>query len=316
MPILLRRHLFLRRAAYVAFVIAIIATPAAGSDVVIGAKNSKVYHKHPQECGSAKRIHTENRIAFDSAEEAERAGRRLCKRCQELDRKKAQQAERKPEEKASESSEDNEKAKPATTDDGELPSTSAGTVPSIARITRILPGGTFELDIGEKVRLIGVTFPDKGRPCAKDAVRFADEQTQGRTVRILHDSLAGPAGHRDALGRRWVYLVPEPDGRDLGGELIFQGYTWLDRQARFARRPAYVRREEEAWRAKRGVWKPLEGEAGKAEVVTGRFAHHYHSLKCPHVEHLTGKMTLTVNEAKSRRLPPCEHYRARHKKPK
>ena len=102
-----------------------------------------------------------------------------------------------------------------------------------------------------------------------------------------------------------MYLTPDPDGRDLGGELFFQGFAWLDRAASFDRRAEYTRREEEAWQAKRGIWQPLDGEAGKREVVTGRHAPYYHEPDCPRAVHLTGKMELTLNEAKARRLPPA-----------
>jgi hypothetical protein len=170
-----------------------------------------------------------------------------------------------------------------------------------------------ELDVGEKVRLLGVVCPGEGQPYAEDAVRFIKEQTQGRRVRMARDVSPGPIGHRDTLGRLLVYMKPEPDGRDLGAELIFQGYAWLDREARFQRRAEYARREEEAWRAGRGIWKPSKGAAGKRKVVTGRHAQYYHDAKCPHASHLAGKITLTLNEARSRRLPPCAHYRVKGK---
>jgi hypothetical protein len=87
----------------------------------------------------------------------------------------------------------------------------------------------------------------------------------------------------------------------------------MDRSATFDRRPEYTRREEEAWRARRGIWKPLEGAAGKRQVVTGRHAHHYHDPQCPHTAHLAGRLTLTVNEAKARNLPPCARVRIERK---
>ena len=289
---------------------------AVASDVVIGAKNSKVYHLYPAECGSAKRISPANRISFKSAEDAERAGRRLCKRCETLREKKKTQAEATGGSGQSEGSERSDGlsgSTPPTGSSGE-PGPSgppAAELPQIARVTGVLPGGTIELDIGEKVRLVGVVCPEEGQPGAEDAVRFIAEQTRGRKVRLARDASSGASSHRDALGRLLVHLTPEPDGRDLGGELIFQGFAWLDRDARFARLREYTRREEEAWRAPRGIWKPEKGAAGNRKVVTGRHAHHYHDPNCRHLAHLTDKITLTVNEAKSRRLPPCALYGAK-----
>ncbi len=286
---------------------------AIASDVVIGAKNSKVYHLYPDECGSAKRISPGNRISFKSAKEAELAGRRLCKRCEALREKKKNQAEPtggSGQSEGSEHSDGSPGSQPPTGPSGE-PGPSGppvASLPQIVRVTGVLPGGTIELDIGEKARLLGVVCPQEGQAGAEDAVRFLVEQTRGRKVRLAHDASSGKSFHRDALGRLLVHLTPEPDGRDLGGELIFQGYAWLDRDARFSRRPEYTRREEEAYRAPRGIWQPEKGAAGKRKVVTGRHAYHYHDPNCRHVAHLTDMITLTVNEAKSRRLPPCAYY--------
>ncbi len=281
---------------------------------VIGAKNSKVYHLYPEECGTAKRINAENIIRFASADEAERAGRRLCKACEtlrakrELNDGKLTGEPARSNKKGENSSHPPPASQPFT---GGVPSGSG--VPQFARVTAVLPGGTVELDIGEKVRLFGVACPAEGQALANETVRFIDEQTRGRTVRLSQDPEAADAAPRDSLGRLAVYLTPQPDGRDLGGELIFQGFAWVDREARFDRRAEYARHEEAAWRDHRGIWKPLSGEAGKREVVTGRFAPYYHDAKCPHVPHLTGVVKMTVNEAKNRRLLPCPLYRVREK---
>jgi len=290
------------------FLAASVAALANLVEEVIGAKSSKVYHLYPDECSTAKRINPENVIRFASAAEAERSGRRLCKTCETIRAKRlagvGAKEPRQPEAPPDPKSEKRGRQPPASQpgldrDSGELD------LPPMARVTGVLPGGTLELDIGEKVRLIGVACPAEGQALAEDAVRFLSEQTRGRTVRLSLDAADGSAAKRDSLGRLLVYVTPQPDGRDLGGEIIFQGYAWVDREVRFDRRAEYFRHEEEAWRDHRGIWKPLTGEAGKREVVTGRFAHHYHDPKCPHVRHLTGVIRMSVNEAKSRRLPPC-----------
>jgi len=294
----------------------VAARPAVAADKVIGAKNSKVYHLYPAECGSAKRIRPGNRISFKSAEEAERAGRRLCKRCETLREKKRGQPEAAGGSGRSQGSGRSGGSPGSTPPQPGEPGPSAppaADLPQIARVTGVLPGGTIELDIGEKARLVGVVCPKEGQSGAEDAVRFITEQTRGRTVRLSRDASSAASTHRDALGRLLVYLTPEPDGRDLGGELIFQGYAWMDRDVRFARRREYTRREEEAWRAPRGIWKPEKGAAGKRKVITGRHAHHYHDPNCRHALHLTDKITLTLNEAKSRRLPPCALYGVKEK---
>jgi endonuclease YncB( thermonuclease family) len=294
--------------ALLVFLAASAVALAALVDQVMGAKNSKVYHLYPEECSTAKRINQENVIRFASAEEAERSGRRPCKTCETIRAKRQLEGgsgKAGPPAVRPDQRNEGKDRPPPTTQPGINDSAGGPDLPQFARVTGVLVGGTLELDIGEKARLLGVAGPAEGQSFAEDAVRFLTEQTRGRTVRLSKDPADSSAVGRDSLGRLFVYVTPQPDGRDLGGELIFQGYAWVDREARFDRRAEYARHEEEAWRDHRGIWRPLTGEAGKREVLSGRFAHDYHDPKCPHVPHLTGMVKMTVNEAKSRRLPPC-----------
>ena len=294
------------------------ASPAAAA-AVIGAKNSKVYHTHADECPAAKRISLDNIVRFASVDEAEKSGRRLCKTCAKIEdgAQRSNAREDPGKGKSGGGLGDSSKKKGTEREGGgggageqhpDGAPSEPDSLPEFVRITDVLPGGTMELDNGEKAALLGIICPHEGQAQADDAMRFIKEQTQGRRVKLSRDAQAGSAGFHDSLGRLLGYVMPEPDGRDLGAELLFQGYAWIDRDARFERRSEYLRREEEAWHAERGIWKPLEGEAGKTQVVTGRHAQYYHAPDCPHAAHLTGRITLTINEAKARRLPPCSLY--------
>lgn len=308
------------RAMMAGLLLLCVAAPATAQEVV-GAKNSKVYHLYPDECGSGKRIRPENAVRFASPEEAERAGRRLCKSCETLRLKKERgPAPRQPEKPGPQEpaeSEPPQATREQTGDRRSLEGAGHGTIeierppvpPIFANVTAVLSGGTIELDVGEKVVLAGIVCPTEGQPLAEEARLYVAEQVAGRRVQVRADRLAGDERGRDWLGRLPGYVMADPDGRDLGSELLFKGYAWLDRSGRCERMREYVLREEEAWRAKRGIWKPLDGEAGRREVVIGRGAHHYHDPRCPHVPHLSGRITVTVNEAKERRLPPCPLFR-------
>lgn len=281
---------------------------AAPDEGVIGAKRSKVYHSYPKDCSSAKRIGAGNRVRFSSAEEAEKAGRRLCKQCAKLQLKSQRSREKTDGEgrdtDARKRRGDGPDHPPSPADDMRP----AAAFPEFVRVTETLVGGTLVLDNGEKATLLGVVCPGRKQPHAKDAVRFITEQTRGRTVRIAYDASPCLVRRHDELGRLLVYVTPESNGRDLGGELIFQGYAWLDREVNFGRRAEYGRHEEEAWRSGRGIWKKTE-DSVEEEVVTGRHARHYHRPKCPHTPHMSGHVKMTLSEAKSRRLVPCSEYR-------
>lgn len=280
---------------------------------VIGAKKGKVYHIYHEECASARRIRSDHRVVFESVAAAKRAGRRLCRRCEQL---QASHADSAPSSSAGRGDRTSDRPQPRSSsgeqsDSPESPTPPPATAtPIFARVEAVSSGGTIELDIGEKVCLAGVVCPQEGQPFAEEAVRFIIEQTRGRQVRLTLPTTLESQGSRDVFGRLRAYLVPGEDGRDLGGELIFQGYAWVCRDRACDRQDEYTRREEEAWRAQRGVWKPLDGSAGRREVVTGRHARHCFLPTSPYVARLSGPFKLTLNEAKLRRLPPYPEHDA------
>lgn len=291
------------------------AAPEESGKAVLGTKRGKVYHTHTKTCGSARRIGEANRVWFKSIEDAKKAGRRLCKRCEVLDRK-AEEAEEaaKQARKASERSESRKKAgeEPPRRGPTSRPAdvtAPAAVLPELARITAVLTGGTLVLDNGDKATLLGVVCPASGQDRAKATVTWLREQTDGLTLELARDSLPCSVRRRDSFGRLLVYVSLGPKGRDLGAELLRKGYGWLDRSAQFQRRSAYVLREREAWRRGWGIWKRRTGPSGQMEVVTGRHAWAYHPPGCPHLQHLVGLLRMTLNEAKERRLVPCSQYR-------
>ncbi|HPF38256.1 MAG TPA: thermonuclease family protein [Phycisphaerae bacterium] len=307
-----KRAIFLKSVALVMGVGAGLAM----AETIIGTTSGKVYHNHPDTCGSAKRIQPDNTRRFASKEEAEREGRRQCRTCARLDEKAKEDPPEDAPTKRRSSSGEVGATRVAPPSAGPVrvvsdPSAEAPTrLPQFAHATRVLDGGTIELDVGDKVCLLGIVTPLRNQPAARDALRFIREQTQGRLLRLTMFSFVGRGADRDALGR-WIASVEPEGGRDLAGELLFNGYAWLDRGAASARSDEYARLEEAAWSAHRGVWRALSGPDGERIVVTGRGATEYHDQKCEHVPHLTDPLKLKVNEARSRRLAPCRRYRAK-----
>lgn len=294
----------------------ILSNPTgATAETIIGAAKSKIYHNHPKDCSSARRISGDNRTRFASKEEAEREGRRQCKICAKLDKK---EVEKKADAADSDGVHertigDTARSVPPpvrVVSHDSIDGASASSLPQFAHAKHVLGGGTIELDTGDKACLLGVVVPRRWQPAARDAHRFLEEQTEGRLLRLTPPDVRSAMSGRDPLGRWRVSVMPK-GGRDLAGELLFHGYAWLDRDHLTGRSAEYARQEAAAWSAKRGIWRPLDGEDGARTVVTGRGATAYHDPKCEHVRHLTEPMRLTVNEARARRLVPCSEYRAK-----
>ncbi len=134
------------------------------------------------------------------------------------------------------------------------------------RVSRVVDGDTVRLSDGVKVRFLGVDTPETKHPrkprqwYGKEASRFTKELLTGRKI-ILETE-----GKRikDRYGRMLAY-IKLPDGTDVTAELVRQGYAQVYRKKRCGRQDELLALEEEARKAKRGMWAHPEriGKAAK-----------------------------------------------------
>lgn len=265
---------------------------ALQADLIVGTATGKVYHTHP-DCASLKKIAPENRVTFASVAMAEREGRRLCKTCEKLlarDSGAADKRKQPPKE-------------PTATQPGASDATDGGN--STARVVKVLSGGTLVLDTGEKAMLQGVGIPLKQQEMARECQAAMSERALSQAVGFISRDGA-PA--RDVHGRLKVHIIFNPGEPELGAVLISEGLAWAEPEVVFTRIFPYDKAEAEAWEKGKGIWKRLEGPAGQREVLVGRFARNYHPVNCRHEPLLIEPTRITINEAKARRLVPCDRY--------
>ncbi|HUN82529.1 MAG TPA: thermonuclease family protein [Phycisphaerae bacterium] len=253
------------------------------ADTIVAATNGKVFHTE-SDCPALKKIEASNRQVFRTVADALATGRRRCRLCEKLSAQRARL-----------------KSAPSKLDGAKATSQP---VEGVAMETDLIEG-EFALAGGERVFPLGICLPLRGQEGHAEAV--AAIRTELGTGCIF----CGPplACDRDAFGRRLGYLKSGDDAEDVGGQLLAAGLAWVKRDCVHGLRDEYLQRETEAWQKGLGIWKRLDGEAGRVEVVVGRFAQAYHASDCPHNKALTEPSTVPLNEAKARRLPPCEHYR-------
>lgn len=271
---------------------------SAWADLVVGTKEGRVYHTQP-ECPSAKKIAVENRVTFKTASEAQAEGRRLCKTCEML----VAVAARPSDNNTGPTKPGQGQPPPAT------PKPTESELGRAVHVKRVLAGGTVELDTGDKLRIEGLCLPQVGQDQAEEAVSFIQERLRGSKVRVSPRVGDDNAPIRDDLGRITGRLYLDDQKPDLADQLVAAGLAWANRCD-----PGdvgyYLSLETEAWQKSRGIWKRFEGPAGRTEVLVGRYGLSYHPLGCPHAGHLTAISTITLNEAKARRLTPCDCYPA------
>lgn len=303
----------------------VFAGPAAAPSVAegfYGSANSKVYHSR-RACQSGRKIKLENRVRFSSEDDAKGQGRRLCRFCERM-QKKEEEGDKNQAPQVGKGEPENtttptgvrgkgkDRPRSSVPPDGSInnDSTTAKELPQTGTVKKVFPDGTIELVSGDRVRLLGVGCPRRGQ----DVAGTIKDQTADREVSLVYDPATSHCGHRDGMGRLWAYIQVDPDNRDVGAELIFRGAAWFDRELAFGRRKTYIAREDQAWWAGRGVWKRLEGVDGNRKVVVGRYGSHYYAVGSPWILLLKDPTTITVNEAKSRRLTPCQKVRPTSKK--
>jgi hypothetical protein len=281
--------------ALVSAAVLVCTARTTSADRLIGSKGSRVFHSHP-DCPSLQKIAEENRVTFASREEAETDGRRLCKHCERLTAEGGTGGRDNPKSNGAKST----RARPAdpAADDSQW-----------VRIVRVLPGGGLRSDTDETYVLWGVYLPGSGQDQSREATAAIEKAVSGKSVG-LHLVLHQDAPLRDGHGRARSRLTIDNGKKDLAAELLRAGLAWVDRDEQSSDLEDYQRLETEAWQAGRGIWSRLPGEAGRREVTIGRFARHYHPVGCEHVLFLTDATNATLNEARARRLTPCDRYRA------
>ncbi|MFS0554160.1 thermonuclease family protein [Brevibacillus sp. 179-C9.3 HS] len=133
-----------------------------------------------------------------------------------------------------------------------------------AVIKRVVDGDTFELDSGEKVRMIGVDTPETVKPnhpvepYGKEASNYSKELLTGKQVKLKFD--VEPYDKYKRL-LAYVYLA---DGTFVNEKLIRDGYARIMTiPPNVAQAELFLAAEREAREQNRGLW-ALEGQQTEA----------------------------------------------------
>lgn len=125
----------------------------------------------------------------------------------------------------------------------------------VATDLAVVDGDTVEVTVDgvrERVRLLGIDTPEKGRCGAEEATaRLKDLLTAGQ-ITVVQDPVADA---RDRYGRLLSYL--EVDGTDVGEALVVEGYAaawWPKTAPAPSRAQSYRRAQGEAEKEMRGSW--------------------------------------------------------------
>jgi micrococcal nuclease len=129
-------------------------------------------------------------------------------------------------------------------------------------VTDVVDGDTIKVLRGRQqvtVRLIGVDTPETGRPdtpiqfYGPEAAHFTRRSLLEKRVRLAFEAANRPGGSTDKYERTLAYVFTD-DGKNFNLELIRQGYAKVFMKYPFQYQVEFIRAEQAARKAGRGLW--------------------------------------------------------------
>ncbi len=124
-----------------------------------------------------------------------------------------------------------------------------------AKVERVVDGDTFQIEGGERVRMIGVNTPETVKPnhpveyFGKEASNYTKKLLTGQTVTLRFD-----VELRDKYGRLLAYVYL-PDGTFVNDKLVREGYARIMTiPPNVAYADQFLASEREARKNHRGLW--------------------------------------------------------------
>jgi endonuclease YncB( thermonuclease family) len=174
----------------------------------------------------------------------------------------------------------------------------------------ITDGDTFVTDAGEKVRLIGIDCPERGRWYADDATALLDSLLSGKDLRFEYGDK-----RTDLYGRTLAYVFVD-DTLLVNLELIKHGAATAFLKYPHEREGAFLEAELVVRRAGIGMWgsktvrpppkvessKPKKESKSETVYIT-KSGSKYHSAGCQYLR--KSKIPTSKKDAKARGYGPC-----------
>jgi len=133
------------------------------------------------------------------------------------------------------------------------------------KVVGIVDGDTFELENGEKVRMIGINSPEKKDVFGNKSKIYLGQLILGKTVTLKPDNISS---NKDRYQRllRYVYL----DEVDINLKMIEDGYAFAYLTYKFSKSQQYKKTQLQSQENNLGIW--ASPSNNKEEVAVKRKA--------------------------------------------
>ena len=117
------------------------------------------------------------------------------------------------------------------------------------KVVRVIDGDTFEIESGERVRMIGINTPEISDIFGREAKQHLSDLILGKFVDLQKDNISK---NRDRYQRllRYVFL----DGVDINNKMIFDGYAFAYLKYHFSKKQSYKSSQMIAQKRNIGMW--------------------------------------------------------------
>ncbi len=136
-------------------------------------------------------------------------------------------------------------------------------------VIRVIDGDTFEIETGEKVRLIGINAPEISDIFGVESKEYLTKLIEGKDVDLVSDNLSSKTDRYNRL-LRYVIL----NGEDINYKLILDGYAFAYLKYKFEKSEVYKDAQLIALNNEIGMWnksasysKPKESESIKEKPI-------------------------------------------------
>jgi micrococcal nuclease len=117
------------------------------------------------------------------------------------------------------------------------------------KVTRIIDGDTFETEIGEKVRLIGINTPEISDIFGQEAKQYLSDLILNKSVELQTDNILND---RDLYQRLLRYVIL--DGVDINKKMVSDGFAFAYLKYHFSKSTDYEQAQILSRKANKGIW--------------------------------------------------------------
>jgi micrococcal nuclease len=128
------------------------------------------------------------------------------------------------------------------------------------KVIRVIDGDTFEIETGERVRLLGINTPELNDFYGREAKEYLQTLVEGKLVTLEADHISSD---KDIYNRLLRYVIL--NGSDINKQLILDGYAFAYTKYGFDKEKDYVNAQNTSEKNRRGMW--LKEKINQTEQV-------------------------------------------------